>query len=308
MRKIALLIAVLGASVLLHLYSVPAYAAIFVRAFVSHTGNDTINCGSESAPCLTFAGALPNTPPGGEIDCLDTGDYASDFTITTSLTIDCRGTSATTYNFNTGDGIDINAPGATVVLRGINIGALTAGASLGVNIKAAASVYIEDCVVSGFNKGIADLRTTGLTHLFIKSTIVRNNHLSPNSPGILLAAAPTNSVVIENVQSLENAYGVAVATGNNVVISRSVISANGIAGIEADPGATVIVDNTEITHNITYGIFALGTVALANSDISFNNSSISGATMSYGNNRLLANGGGTVPTPAGGASTDFGQQ
>jgi hypothetical protein len=124
----------------------------------------------------------------------------------------------------------------------------------------------------------------------------------------VLAAAPTNSVVLENVHVLDNGYGVAVATGNNVVISRSVISGNGIAGIEADPGATVIVDNTEITHNVTYGILAAGTVSLANSDISFNNSSISGATISYGNNRLLANGSGTAPTPAGATSTDFGQQ
>jgi hypothetical protein len=30
--------------------------------------------------------------------------------------------------------------------------------------------------------------------------------------------------------------------------------------------------------------------------------------MSYGNNRLFSNGGGTAPTPVGGASTDFGQQ
>jgi hypothetical protein len=33
-----------------------------------------------------------------------------------------------------------------------------------------------------------------------------------------------------------------------------------------------------------------------------------GATTSFGNNRLFANGAGTAPTPVGGASTDFGQQ
>jgi hypothetical protein len=98
------------------------------------------------------------------------------------------------------------------------------------------------------------------------------------------------------------------STGNNVVISRSVISGNQIAGIEVDPGAQVFVDNTEISHNVSYGIFALGTVALANSDIAFNTSSISGSTMSYGNNRLFGNGGGTAPTPVGSSSTDFGQQ
>jgi len=44
-----------------------------------------------------------------------------------------------------------------------------------------------------------------------------------------------------------------LATGNNVLISRSVMSENGIVGIEADPGAQVFVDNTEISHNMSYG-------------------------------------------------------
>ena len=44
-----------------------------------------------------------------------------------------------------------------------------------------------------------------------------------------------------------------LATGNNVLISRSVTTENGIAGIEADPGAQVFVDNTEISHNVSYG-------------------------------------------------------
>jgi hypothetical protein len=176
---------------------------------------------------------------------------------------------------------------------------------------AAATVYIEDCLVVGFDKGILDARTTGLTQLFIKNTVVRDSRFYNNttSPGIVLAAAPKNSVVLENVQSLANrGYGIAVATGNNVVIKGSVMSGNGIAGIEADPGAQVFVDNTEISHNVSYGIYALGTVALANSNIAFNSSSISGPTISYGNNRLLGNGGGTAPTPVGGTSTDFGQQ
>jgi hypothetical protein len=309
MRKLALWLAVLGATVLPQLDAVPAYAVTQARTFVSHTGSDFNTCG-ESDPCLTFGAALAQTSAGGEIDCLDAGDYSSQFTITFSLTIDCRGMNASTFNNATGDGIDIDAPGfTTVILRGITFSALFAGGNqLGVNIQSASAVFIEDCAVTGFNRGIADVRTTGFTQLYIKNTVVRSNHFHPNSPGIVLAAAPKNSVMLENVQVLANGYGIAVATGNTVVISRSVISGNGIAGIEADPGATVMVDNTEITHNVSYGIFALGTVALANSDISFNNSSISGTTISYGNNRLLGNGAGTAPTPAGGASTDFGQQ
>jgi hypothetical protein len=307
MRKIALLMAVLGATVLLQLYAAPAYATS-ARTFVSHTGNDNNNC-LESSPCLTFAGALLNTSIGGEIDCLDAGNYASDFLITESLTIDCHGTNATTFNSSTGNGIDVDAPfGAVVVLRGLTMSAIGPNGHSGIDVAGGSSVYIEDCVITGFVWGIRDERTTGVTQLFIKNTVVRNNHTSTSSPGILLVAGPKHSVVLENVQSLGNGYGLAVAAGSNVVVSRSVISGNGMAGIVVDSGSQVFVDNTEISHNGGYGILAQGTVALANSDISFNSSSISGSTISYGNNRLFGNGPGTAPTPAGGTSTDFGQQ
>jgi hypothetical protein len=307
MRKIARLIAVFAATVLPQLCLFPAYATIG-RTFVSHAGSDGNSCYQDN-PCLSFGGALAQTTSGGVIECLDSGYFGSAIQITISVTIDCHGANANTWNFIGGDSIDINVPGGVVVLRGINIS--TGGGpavGTGINITAATTVHIEDCVVMGFTKGISDVRTAGATQLFIKSTVVRDNHINANSPGIVLAAAPKNSVVLENVQSLANGYGIAVATGNNVVISRSVLSGNGIAGIEADPGATVFVDNSEISHNASYGIFALGTVGLANSDISLNTSSISGSTMSYGNNRLFSNGGGTAPTPVGGASTDFGQQ
>jgi hypothetical protein len=309
MRKIALLMAVLGATVLLQLCVPPAYATGIFRTWVSHGGNDASSC-LENAPCLTFAGALAKTGSGGEIRCLDGGDYTSSFTITMSLTIDCTGTNAVVFNFANGNGVDINAPGGIVVLRGLALAVTNynCGSEIGVNILAATTVYIEDCVVTGFTKGIRDVRTTGLTQLFVKNTVVRSNTFGNTAPGILLAAAPKNSVVLENVQSLSNGYGVAVAAGNNVVISRSVLSGNATAGLEVDPGAQAFVDNTEISHNVSYGIYALGTVGLANSDISFNSSSIFGTTMSYGNNRLFGNGGGTAPTPAGATTTDFGQQ
>jgi hypothetical protein len=61
----------------------------------------------------------------------------------------------------------------------------------------------------------------------------------------------------------------------------------------------VVVENTKISHNVSYGIFAQGTVTLANSDISFNTASIAGSTFSFGNNRLVGNGGGDAPTLVG---------
>jgi hypothetical protein len=296
-RRVALSLAVLAALLLPALYAASACASNY-HSWVSHNGSDNNAC-IETSPCATFGAALVLTVDGGEISCLDSGSFGQ-FTITVPVIIDCTGTVATPNGDNThtcnANGIVINAPGKVVTLRGLNVTGVVFGGcndTNGILIQAATAVYIEDCVVESFpQKGILDTRTTGLTKLAIKNTIVRNN----GSAGIVAAAAPKNSVVLENVHSVGNTYGIAIATGNNVVVDHSVMSGNAIAGIEADPGAQVVVDTTKISHNVSYGVFALGTVTLANSDISFNTSSISGTTMSYGNNRIFGNGGGDAPT------------
>jgi hypothetical protein len=310
MKKLALSLAVLAAILLPALYAAPAHATTYIQTWISHDGNDANTC-QEVDPCRTFSGALSKTSQSGVVGCLDSGEF-NYFSVTTlSVTVNCSGTMATNSILGglacTLSAVTINAPGTVVTLRGLNLngGSFTNCPVHGILIQAAMAVYIEDCVIENFSQaGILDVRTSGLTKLAIKNTIVRNG----GSAGIVAAAASRNSVVLENVQSVGNAFGIAVATGNNVMISRSVMSENSIAGIEADSGAGVLVENTKISHNVSYGILAQGNVALANSDITFNTSSISGSTTSFGNNRLFRNGGGTAPTPAGGSSTDFGQQ
>jgi hypothetical protein len=295
-KKLALSFGALAAILLAALHAAPAHAQS--RLWVSRYGNDASLC-KASSPCLTFGRAVYGAGDGGEVACLDSGGFGT-FTVTSSVAINCSGLLAAP----TTDGgischdtaITINAPGKVVTLRGLTLTGFsdTLGCSddNGILIQAAAAVYIEDCVIENFaQKGILDTRTSGLTKLAIKNTIVRNN----GSAGIVAGAAPRNSVVLENVHSVGNAYGIGVATGNNVVISRSVMSENSVAGIEVDPGGNVIVENTKISHNASYGIFSQGTVTLANSDISFNTTSIAGSTFSYGNNRIFDNGAGNAP-------------
>ena len=294
MRKIALALAVLTAILLPALHAAPAHATQF-HTWASHNGNDANPC-TLALPCATLTQALSQTVDGGVATCLDSGQFGQ-YTVTISVIIDCTGTVATPDSASgmiCAPGITVNAPGSVVTLRGLIAAnwarCLTAS---GILIQAASAVYIEDCVIENWlQKGILDQRTTGLTKLVIKNTIVRNN----GSAGIVAGAAPKGLVVLENVQSVGNVFGIAIATGNNVVISHSVMSENSTAGIEADPGADVTVENTKISHNASYGILAQGTVTLANSDISFNSTSIAGSTFSFGNNRLVGNGAGDTPT------------
>jgi hypothetical protein len=97
-------------------------------------------------------------------------------------------------------------------------------------------------------------------------------------------------------------------------VSRSVVSGNSQAGVFTTSGAQVLVENTEVTHNLI-GVSAAGsapsslTVLLANSDIFFNGTGISGAgSASYGNNRIFGNTSAGSSPFTGGASTDHGQQ
>src|SRR5690242_3943178 len=89
------------------------------RTFVSGTGSDANPC-SVASPCRTFAGALLNTVPGGEIYVLDTAGYGS-VTINQAVSI-VNQTSTAAATVSSGNAITINA-GATdkVVLRGLTI-------------------------------------------------------------------------------------------------------------------------------------------------------------------------------------------
>jgi hypothetical protein len=94
-------------------------------------------------------------------------------------------------------------------------------------------------------------------------------------------------------------------------VSRSVLSGNATAGIAASANAQVFVDNSEVTGNGT-GLQNLGTNAgslvLGNSGVFFNATGISGASQSFGNNRIMGN---TSPGPTpnlGPTSTDHSQQ
>src|SRR5437764_7609845 len=59
------------------------------RTWVSGVGDDLNPC-SRTAPCKTFAGALPKTVTGGEIDALDPGGFGP-VIISKSITIDGTG-------------------------------------------------------------------------------------------------------------------------------------------------------------------------------------------------------------------------
>ncbi|MEA2942710.1 MAG: hypothetical protein QOD09_3239 [Bradyrhizobium sp.] len=294
--------------------SAPAHAQA-TRTWVSGVGNDADPC-SRTAPCKTFAGAISKTAIAGIINCIDSGAYGT-VTITKSITIDCHDVFASILNASQPDqpgtttgviiniGVDPKDPWRTVRLRNIDISGSGSG-NVGISILSAAAVILEDLAVSGnLKQGIVDTRSEGSTMLTIKNTVVANNAAA----GVAAAASASNSVVLDNVHSIKNSYGVATAKNNSVVINRSVFSNNSTAGVEADSGAQLMMDNSVVSYNAT-GISASGgPVAFANTDVAFNGTAATGTTTSFGNNRIFANTAvGTPPTAAGASSPALGQQ
>jgi hypothetical protein len=98
-----------------------------------------------------------------------------------------------------------------------------------------------------------DRRTGGQTRLYVADSTIRGS----GGAGIVAAAGATGGAVLDNVRSENNAYGIAVATGNNLMINRSVFSGNGTAGVEGDSGAPIMVNNPTISHN-NIGVQSVG--------------------------------------------------
>jgi hypothetical protein len=307
MRRIALFTLLAGflAPVLL---SAPAHAQA-TRTWVSGVGDDMSPSCSRTAPCKTFAAAISLTDTNGEINCIDPGGFGN-LTINKSITIDCSGTFGSILAPSS-NGITINLtatpdPLKSVVLRGISIngsGSGGQGGLKGVSILSAAVVTLDNVVIMNFaQQGVADARTTP-GKLFIKNSVIRNNA----GVGIVaVATGGTSMTSIESTHSINNLYGLAAGTNNQVKITRSVFSGNSTAGIEADGGAQIGVEHSTVNFNGT-GVQANGTIWLDDTEVSFNQAATAGIPVSFGNNRFYANV--TPPTGffAGSPSTDRGQ-
>ena len=96
-----------------------AFAAGAQRAFVASNGNDAGPC-SITAPCRGFTEAVSKTNAGGEVVVLDSAGYGA-VTINKSISIIAPPGVYAGVSVLSGNGITVNAPGATVALRGLSI-------------------------------------------------------------------------------------------------------------------------------------------------------------------------------------------
>ena len=282
------------------------------RTWVSAAVGSDANPCTRTAPCLTFAAALAQTMPGGEIDALDQGNFGP-VTITNAINISgidvsAAGTSAP--NVPGTSGVTVAAGASDVInLRGLIFDGFNQTATSGVVFTSGGQLHIEDCVLQNFDgAGITFFPGTGaatVAQLMVQDTSTLSNAIGiwiiPTSGTAANAAlnrihADKNSIDGVRADATDGSGGI------NVSLSDSTASLNAGSGVNAISGpgnATVSIIRTSVTSNGASGIQAnqsaggTASVTMGSSMVSGNASAAQlvggGTLLSYMNNRVSGN-------------------
>jgi hypothetical protein len=277
----------------------PAFAAN--RTFVSGVGTDTGSC-ALTVPCRTFAYALTQTAPSGEIIVLTSAGYGT-VTITQAVSI------INTSNFAgvtvaSGDGITINAGvNDSVLLRGLTIDGGGIGAN-GIVFNSGGKLTIDQCDLMNFvgssstGNGILMQPTSGNHNIIITNTSAFNNQ----SVGVFYAppsGTATTAIVIDRVSANNNEYGIAINKGSSggaamASVSNSIASTNSLQGYYF-VSVTASLDASNATSNGANGVFVSGATLALGRSVLMNNGTYGLALVSlstvnsYKDNRIAGN-------------------
>ncbi len=246
----------LAAGVALAAASTVVSAATAQRTYVGSAGTANPSC-SRAAPCRQFADAIPATNAGGEVVVLDSAGYGP-VTITKSVSIIAPPGIYAGISVFAGNGVTVNAPGATVVLRGLTINGQ--GGANGIVVQQAGQVRIENCLVS-------NLGAVGIYHQANNAEVIVLDTISrDNGDGGFALVAQNASIVLDHVRSEHNVnvgfYIAPVVPSNfaRATITDSLFANNGGNGIWADSVGSaqtiVTVERTTVTDNGGDGIKA----------------------------------------------------
>jgi hypothetical protein len=228
----------------------PASAAA-QRTFVAVTGNDADTC-AVAAPCRSFAAAIAQTAPGGEVIVLESGAYGR-VTITQPVTIEApAGVYAGISVFAGTNGIDVSAPGAIVTLRGLSINGQ--GGNVGINVSAVDRLRIDHCRVS--NMGQQGVKITAGSVAIVNAYVSDNGHDGVWSSGLV-------DVVIRDTVSIGNLSGVSFFAGARGLVRDATLTSNQTFGLYSSAGptatpTTVRLDGVDVSYNGSTGVYIQG--------------------------------------------------
>ena len=272
------------------------------RTWVSGSGDDANPC-SFLAPCKTFAGALPKTAAGGEIDAIGSAAYGG-VTINKAITIDGgAGNVAGVLAGSGSNGITVSAGASDVViLRNLTINGGVGTSSVGfsgIAYTSGKALVIEHCSIFGFGfAGIQAQHSDGGT-VTVKDTNLSNFPGGGFLPGVgifVSSSSGLSQVGVERVRVDNAPYGIFASTHSRVTVSDSLFQHMSIDGIHAEDTSTddsqISVDRTNSSYNAN-GITANtgSTILVSDSTVAFNTScnlnNTGGNVYTFQNNREI---------------------
>jgi hypothetical protein len=278
------------------------------RTWVSGVGDDANPC-SRTAPCKTFAGAISKTANGGEIDAIDPGGYGQ-VTITKSITLDGGGGQGfASILVSSGNGVNVNASGASVTIRRLSFQGVGASANRGISATNVANLNIEDVTIQGMVNEAVFVNLSSGANVNVRDCTFRINGSAGGANGAGLrvttsdatqGAGHTVYLSVVNTTSDSNTEGYRIENNVRATIFNSVASNNALNGFDSFPGAQTSEVNLEScvsANNKQWGVvvFDRGTFRLSNTTVGNNvqiglNANGTGAILTYSNNKVQGNG------------------
>lgn len=268
------------------------------RTAVSINGSDANPC-SLQLPCATFAKAISETNPMGELIALDSGGYDG-FTVDRGMNITVAPGAVVTVGKEpgtTGWAIKVDAPGKYVAIRGVMV--MATGIS-GIVAHDAARTYIDDVVIegNGCDKGCGSGIFGRRGELFVHNARIHNVF----SGIVHNPLEPSNATITDSVIDGADSTGIRVdnfgmATVRNTVVSHANYAfASGSLQKEGKPQLT-LVDCTATTSKTGVAIgdgavVRLERTAVTRNDIGLHNTG--GTVITFTNNMIDGNVANTV--------------
>lgn len=224
------------------LWAAPAQAQA-TRTWVSGVGDDANPC-SRTAPCKTFAGAIPKTAAKGEINCIDPGSFGA-VTITKSISIICDDTLAGVLASFT-NAVIVNVGAADkVTLSGLSIEGAGTGLH-GIRMVGAGALDVLNTHITGFTNNAITVAGSSGASVFVQDSVLSNSLGGVEVDG---AAGVSNSVIISRVTILRTTnFGVKVGATSIAVLNEFTL-AGSTASISTVAGAIVQSYGNNIIRN-----------------------------------------------------------
>jgi hypothetical protein len=209
--------------------------------FISSSGSNANPC-TRDAPCRTLQRGVNRAGIGGELQILDAGAYGN-ATIDKSITITAVGVAATAGN------LVVNAPGATIVLRGLLLNGINSPDAHGLRIFNAAAVHIHHCA---FERFPGDGIVVDINNLPADIHIVDSQSRHNGDRGLLVTTSSEGvRLTVERSRFENNGDDGIRLVGGVMSLERSALVSNGAVGVFVAFGSILRISESVVTYNAT---------------------------------------------------------